>query len=184
MPRLLFSALQRITRPAARGGRLRCPVPLATAGLAIIPVLGGCYSYVQASAETITPPAAVRAHLSSEGAAEVAEVLGEPRSVLEGELTGVTPEGIFLLVPAAVVQRGTRTEVLDQQLLVQHRDLVSVQRRTLDRASTAALAAAASGAAALILYRTLSGGGGGDPTPPGGGGATELAIPAAAFPRW
>lgn len=149
----------------------------------MLPILGSCYSYVQASAESVTPPAAVRAHLSSDGAAGVADVLGESRSVLDGELTGVTAEGIFMLVPAASVRRGTRTEALSQELLIPPRGIVALQLRTLDRTRTAALAAAAAGTVGIILYRILSGDRGGDPTPPGDGGATEAAGPLAPPPR-
>lgn len=161
---------------------MRGPVSIAAA-LAMLPMFGGCYSYVQASAETVTPPAAVRAHLSSDGAAGIAEVLGESRSVLDGELTGVTPEGIFMLVPAASVRRGTRTEALSQELLIPRGGIVALQLRMLDRMRTAGLVAAAVGTVGVILYRTLSGDRGGDPSPPGGGGPTESAGPLAPFPR-
>ena len=170
-----------MSRRHAPAVRRRLPLSARAAVLFLIPLIGGCYSYVRASPESLIPPTPVRAHLSSEGAAGVAEVLGEPRIVLDGELTAVTPAGIFLVVPAAMIGRGTRTESLNQQLLIPSSELVALERRILDRGRSGALAGAIAAAAGVILYRTLSGDRGGGRVPPGGGGS-ELRLPAAPFP--
>lgn len=164
----------RVVRTAIRRA---LPALLVVAG----GVLSGCYTYVPVRPETATAPMRVRAHLSPEGTARVTPVIGA-RAQLDGRLVETTPEGLYLEVPSAVVRDGMRTETLTQRLLVPREEVVSLQRRQLDRTRTYLFAGVGGLAAAALVYDALTGDSGGSQGGGPGSGGIEARLPLLVFP--
>lgn len=169
---------ERFRALVARSGiRRALPALLIVAG----GLLAGCYTYTPVRLETVTPPMRVRAHLSPEGTARVAPVVGA-RTQLDGRLVEATPEGFFVEVPSAVIQDGMRTETLTQKLLIPREDLLSLQRRQLDRTRTYIFAGVSAVAAAALIYDALSGESGGTVGGVPTSGGPEARLPIVSIP--
>ena len=140
-------------------------------------LLAGCYSLVEIDPSTVRPPERVRANVSVAGAVRVAEVLGSPRRALDGQLVERTPDGFYILLPTAVVQSGAGLQALNQRLLVLHEDLVSLQRRELDRTRTGLVALAGAGLVGTVLAVSLAGRSGSSRTGEPGDGPADARIP-------
>lgn len=164
-------------RCSARGS-----AALVVAALAVAPLLAGCYTHVPVALDGLAPPAPVRAHLSSEGAGAVADVLGTPRSTLDGELVEVAPGAIFLMVPTTAARPDQGIGPLHQKLRIENDHVVALQSRRLDRTRTAAVVGAGAAAAGIIFFKTLVEGTRKGTTRPGGDGATEIRIPLLGMP--
>lgn len=147
---------------------------LGSRGLGIVVIgsilLSGCYTYSPATLQSLRPSENVRIHLTETGTARVAEVLNDSRQTLEGELVDVSPQGVSVLVVSALLQRGTRSEALVQELLVAPEEVAGVQRRELDRFRTGMVAAAGAAVVAASIVRSWAGQRRGTTGPPTGGG--------------
>lgn len=166
-----------IVRSCARilssGARRARPALLVGA----VGLLAGCYTYVPINAETATPPLRVRAFLSPEAADRVAPVMGGVQSSLDGRLVETSGRSFYLEVTSAQVQQGMRTETLSQRLLFAPEDIVSLQRRELDRTRTYLMVGAGAAAVGALIYAAISGEAGGTTGRPPTGGGTEAVIP-------
>lgn len=163
----------------SRGTMLRSDLrrarPVSLIG--ILGLLAGCYTYVPINAETVAPPLRVRAYLSPEAAERVAPVVGGVHSAVDGRLVEAAGRSFYLEVTSAYVQQGMRTETLSQRLLLAPEDIVSLQRRELDRTRTYLLAGAGAAAVGALIYTAVSGEAGGSTTQPPSGGGSEVRNP-------
>lgn len=137
-------------------------------GLAVAMVGAGCYRYVPAQIEATPPGTGVQLLVTPTGAqeAETAGALdqGEPR--LRGTVVGVEEGQLLLRVPVSRVREGFIENRIDQAISIPVAEIVSFQRREMDRLQTGLFiggtAAAVAGIAFLILDPLK-----GDPERPG-----------------
>lgn len=137
-------------------------------GLAVTMATTGCYRYVPAQIEATPPGTGVQLLVTRDGAqeAEVAGALteGEPR--LRGTVVGVEGEQLLLRVPLSRIQQGFIENRIDQAVSIPVGEIVSFQRRELDRLQTGLFlggTAAAVAAVAVLILDPLKG----DPERPG-----------------
>ncbi len=137
-------------------------------GLAVTMATTGCYRYVPAQIEATPPGTGVQLLVTRDGAeeAEVAGALAEGEPRLRGTVVGVEGEQLVLRVPVTRVQEGFIENRIDQAVSVPVTEIVSFQRRELDRLQTGLFiggAAAAVAGIALLILDPLRG----DPERPG-----------------
>src|SRR5690606_17225444 len=94
-----------------------------------------------------------------------------------GRLVETSGRSFYLEVTSAQVQQGMRTETLSQRLLLAPEDIVSLQRRELDRTRTYLMVGAGAAAVGALIYAAISGEAGGTTGRPPTGGGTEAVIP-------
>jgi len=137
-------------------------------GLAVVMATTACYRYVPAQIEATPPGTGVQLLVTRNGAqeAEMAGALddGEPR--LRGTVVGVEGDQLLLRVPVTRIQEGFIANRMEQAVSVPVGEIVSFQRREMDRLQTGLFiggtAAAVAGIAVLILNPLR-----GDPERPG-----------------
>lgn len=126
-------------------------------GLAVTMATTGCYRYVPADIEATPPGTGVQLLVTPNGAqeAEMAGALdpGEPR--LRGTVVGVEGDQLLVRVPLAQRQEGFIVSRIDQAVSIPVGEILSFQRREMDRLQTGLFiggtAAAVAGIAFLIL---------------------------------
>lgn len=137
----------------------------------------GCFNYIPLDPVTAPVGESVRAHLTEVGQYELRErtrmLFG---TSFDGTLVERRDGRLFFQVRAAKGPSGLRsTGTLYQRIDVPLADVVSVERRELDKTKTLGLALGTTGAVAVAVITTLSG----EPAsqaPPGGGGPDERVI--------
>lgn len=146
-------------------------------------VLAGCFRTVPVSLDTLRPQEQLRVSLSPQAAAQVAEVVGSQSQRVNARLVAVGPTEVSLLVSSAYREPGVRSSNLYQQVRVSRSDLLSVERRELDRGKTALVAGGAAAVAIAVAVKALTGTAGGDTSSPPGGGA-DARIPLLRLGVW
>ncbi len=148
---------------------------------AILPLLGGCYTYTLIQPDAAQPGTDVRAHITPSAAQRLAPMLGAAdMQALAGLLVENGPGGLLIEVPSVIPSgSGGSVQTLSQRVAIDRADLIGIETRTRDNLRTGLLAggvALAVGAAALAATRGESRTG---TMPPGGG--VELRIPLLRF---
>jgi hypothetical protein len=152
-------------------------------GLAVTMATTGCYRYVPAQVEATPPGTGVQLLVTPSGAqeAEVAGALdgGEPR--LRGTVVGVEGGQLLLRVPLTRIQQGFIENRIDQAVSVPVGEIVSFQRRELDRLQTGLFiggTVAGVAAIALLILDPLRG----DPERPGPDPDESIVLPIVSIP--
>ena len=152
---------------------LRGPLLRATA----IPVLAlnvfaACYRYVPASSTDITVGGAYRGHLSAEGSANVARLVGENVEVFDGRIVTVTDTSYLIAMSATQKRADPRSTVwAGEQLVIPKNAVNKFELRELDRGRTLKAAllytvGIVAVGALVFSIRGGSGGNGGETPPP------------------
>src|SRR5687768_18290479 len=85
-----------------------CLVPL---------ILGGCYSYVRAPANTVPAGAKATVSLTSQGSLDVQPILGPDVEELQGTLTRATPDSLEMYV-TSVTRRGNERLLVSRPIVL------------------------------------------------------------------
>jgi hypothetical protein len=142
----------------------------------VLGALCGCYRYHPAQIEDVQPPMRVRALLSPEAFARVAEVVPVDGRTIEGEVLEHGNGELLLLVPVTSDVVGARVETLHQRLRVPAAGILDVERRELDRLQTGLVLGAGVVVATSVVIAALEIGGRSD-RPGGPQGPLEIVIP-------
>lgn len=145
-------------------------------------LLTGCYGLRPAEVETLSPDQRVRAHLQPAGAQRVAQVLGEPRDVLDGRLVTADSTRIALLVPSAYFGDGMASRAVHQEIRFTLDEVALVQRRVLDPVRTGVMVGVGAVVVGMAIAEILGGDHGGTTSGPPGSGGPEVRIPIRVFP--
>ena len=123
---------------------------LAVAALAV----SACYSYVPVETEVTPPGEEVRVFVTRQGAAEASEVapVDGPVPDLRGRVVGHEGTDLLLAVEVASRQVGLRAIGLEQTVRIPMGEILSIERRVLNKPLTAGVlvGVAAAGTALLI----------------------------------
>jgi hypothetical protein len=104
-------------------------------------LLGACYRYIPASGDLIAG-AVYRGHLTPEGSAEVARLVGENVTHFDGRILTVSDTGYLVAMSATLKRTEERATVWSGEQLVIPRAAVSrLELRELDRSRTIRAAA-------------------------------------------
>lgn len=98
---------------------LVCLVPL---------VLGGCYSYVRAPANTVPAGAKAMVSLTSQGSLDVQPALGPDVEELQGTLTRATPDSLELYV-TSMTRRGNERMLVSRPIVLSAAGYSQVRER-------------------------------------------------------
>lgn len=146
---------------------------LASALTALTPA---CYTYADATLESVSPGAQVRVGISADATARFSDALGAEQRVLEGHVKAREGGGLLIDVVSATRQVGFQFEQLRQTLRLERPDVTYVELKTFDRGRTTFAVGVASVAVGAIAWKALRGKTGGDTRPPGEGGASDARI--------
>ena len=129
---------------------LRARGPLLAASILC---LSGCFRYVPIRLEVAPVGEDVRLVVTRQGAFELSEVTGVSAAapVLRGELVRVEDRAVLLRIPLESQRMGIHTEELGQTIRVPTEEILSIERRELDRTLTGLLAAASTAAAVGVI---------------------------------
>ena len=140
-------------------------------------LLSACYRYVPSSRDALAPGADVRLGLTPAGATQLAPILGNQTTSVEGRVLHTTETGFVLAISATLKSLGenggaslSRTVWAGDSLTIPAMAVSGVERRLLDSRRTtlvAVLGAAAATAAVRIIVHAVGSKSGG---PDDGGG--------------
>lgn len=91
-------------------------------------ILGGCYSYVRAPANTVPAGAKTTVSLTSQGALDVQPALGPDVEELQGTLTRATPDSLELFV-TSVTRRGNDRMLVSRPIVLSAAGYSQVRER-------------------------------------------------------
>ena len=117
-------------------------------------VLSGCFRYVPADVQSTPPGDGVRVLLTRQGADELAtvrEVEGAV-STLDGEVIGTDGTDLLLQVPVGERQAGFMPTAINQSIRIPLSEILTFERRELDRGATALFVGGTLGLAAVVVY--------------------------------
>jgi hypothetical protein len=136
---------------------VRCTMSRSTTRWSAVLILvtwtaSGCYRYIPTRAEEIPPGEHVRIFVNR----SVLESIGEVRTFEEPLVRGLVMrrenEELFVRIPVGVRREGFHSAEIGQDVRIPFRDVVSIERRQLDRLATSGLVAGTAGAAAFVLF--------------------------------
>jgi hypothetical protein len=133
---------------------LRARGPLLAASIIC---LSGCFRYVPTRLEVAPVGENVRLVVTRQGAFELSEVTGVSAAapVLSGALVRVEDRAVLLRIPLESQRMGIHTEELGQTIRVPAEEILSVERRELDRTLTGLLAAGSAAAAVGVIFMIM-----------------------------
>jgi len=119
--------------------------------------LSGCFRYVPTRLEVAPVGEDIRLVVTRQGAFELSEVTGGSAAapVLRGALVRVEDRAVLLRVPLEGQRMGVHTEALGQTIRVPAEEILSVERRELDRTLTGLLAAGSAAAAVGVIFMIM-----------------------------
>ena len=120
--------------------------------LALLPVLGGCYTYIAADPRRVTVGEQVRVHLTREGVLGLPDLTGREGPVLVGAIADGTPDRLSLRVPVVVRRDGFLQNTLGQNVVLPLDQIGRIEIRTLSRSRTGLVALGTAGAAAAVIF--------------------------------
>ncbi|MCA9738577.1 MAG: hypothetical protein R3E98_12050 [Gemmatimonadota bacterium] len=149
--------------------------PVRSLALALAALGTGCYTYRPVELAEVRPNTEIRARVSAQEAARLAEVLGgRERRELDGRVVEAGAEGVTLDVAVvSSVERGG--DALRQRLELTPDRILEVEVRELSQSRTGALLGIALGGGVALLVSQLHGGAG--ERPPGIPPPSEMRIP-------
>lgn len=103
----------------------------------------GCYTYVPAAQQDITPGASVRVRLSAAQMDALRDVLTSDSRDVDGTVVSHNRDSLVMLVPVVTTVEGASVRTLHQRLALGPGDVLSVDRKQLDGVRTALVAGAA-----------------------------------------
>ncbi len=116
-------------------------------------VFSSCYRYVPADLDVTPPGTGARLVVTSAGSDQLLEVMPDHRegAPVRGEFAGVEADQVVLRVPVARRAVGMAQRVIEQRIVVPRAEVVSFERRELNKTGTAFLLAAAAGLTGAIV---------------------------------
>lgn len=147
----------------------------ATLVMALLIMVSGCVRWIPARVGEVPVGTDVRLRLSEEGAAELRELTGTPRSEVSGQLLQWGDE---VMVSAALqgAGAGANSSSLRQRFVVDEEDILGVDIQELDRTRTGLFVggvAVVAGSAIVWAVSQLTGGGTAAPNTPPDPGPSE-----------
>lgn len=152
-----------ITAAARHGAALAASVLLVSA----------CFSYVPTELESVPVGQDVQVYVTRAGMAEL-EQIPESGPILRGKLMARESDRISLRVPVATRQTGFYQSTVGQDVFIPVGEIVQIERRKLNGATTGLLVAGTAAGAAGIIYVIIEAYGRTETTPPD---PEELRIP-------
>jgi len=144
--------------------------------LAVLALLGGCYTLRPAAIESLPAGATVRARLTPAGTENVSALTGRESPRLEGRFVRANPDTVLLDVWRTDLRLGRDFAPGRLPVSLPRRDVVEVAEKRLSLVRTGAVAAVL-GVGAYQIYRLLASGAGGTSTgTPGAGGPSIIRI--------
>ncbi len=149
----------------------------ACSSVALSILFAACFQYLPVPIGSVPLGKELRVNLTQTGHAHLRDSIGDQfpqlRSRFEGSLIALDDRR--LIVGVAVPTQGSGRE-LQQRIAVPRSDILSIERKTLDRKQTGIIALGASVAVAILTYHWISGefGGTTNPIPAPGPGETIL----------
>jgi hypothetical protein len=138
---------------------MKLPVPILALTIAS---LAGCYSYVPAGIESVSPGETVRARLTSEATDRLpVAVRGDGQSV-SGELLARDGGEVILFLPSMVRQQGFFAEKLHERVSLSYSDVIELERKVLDHPRTYMMLGVATAAVTAIAIKVFTGKTGGN----------------------
>jgi hypothetical protein len=166
---------------ATHGGRRPCDrcfrsAIRSLAGMALVLVSAGCYTFQPVEPEAIGPGQEVRVRVTGAFADSLGPLLQkEDARVVEGDVVSGTERSFLLDVSVNSQLEGIRMETLKQRVEIPRDALLESETKELSKGRTYGLLAVAVAAAAAIVVTQLSGNTGGGELP-GGGGPVESVV--------
>lgn len=145
--------------------------------LALLPFVAACYNYAPIDPSDITSGTDVRVRVSAAAGEQIAPLLGSTSArLLSGTVIQPGRDTMVVEVPTTVrAEVGASMQTLNQRVSIARRDILEMERRTLDRRRTNVLAGAVAAVVIATAFQRLRGEPGKDKLP--GDGSTELIIP-------
>jgi hypothetical protein len=119
--------------------------------------LSGCYKYVPTRLDLTPVDERVRLVVSPAGATDLAAVGGVDGAVptVEGRFAGLEDGTLLMRVPVGNGLMTPGAVSLDQMIRVPSEEIISIERREIDRARTGLLLAGALGGAVIVVLRIM-----------------------------
>jgi hypothetical protein len=117
----------------------------------------GCYRYQQITPASITPGQTVRTRLNAEGMVRLEPFFGEPQRQVVGEVVESGSGQLLLLTRGRMPMGAMPDDRLRQRLVIEQREIVDIEQRSLDRQRTSVVVGALTASAAAVLYHFLTG---------------------------
>jgi hypothetical protein len=140
----------------------------------------GCYTYVPAGPQDVTPGASVRVRLSAAQADALRDVLTSDSRDVDGTVISHDRDSLVMLVPVVTTVEGASVRTLHQRLAFGPGDVLAVDRKQLDGVRTALVAGAAAVGLTLMVVQIFGATERGQALPPATG-TSQLRVPAWRF---
>lgn len=150
--------------------------------LAAVLLSTGCYAYVPADPADAARGADVRVHIGEGTLERLRPPLAAEQRTVDGRLLGWEQDRLVLELSAPPGDARLRRRSPTQTVQIPRGDILSPERKRLDRLRTAGLVAALAGAATAALIEIFSGESGGDQLSPEPDGPGEDRVPAIGTP--
>ena len=140
----------KFTPRSSHGGRGR---RLGGALVGATLALSGCYKYVPTRLDVTPVDERVRLLVTPAGATDLAAFGGAdgPAPTVEGRVVGLEGGTLLMRVPVGNGSMTPGAVSFDQMIRVPSEEIISIERREIDRAKTGILLAGAVGGAALVV---------------------------------
>jgi hypothetical protein len=158
--------------------RLRRGAGIGAAAL----LFAGCFSYMPAELETLTPENEARLELTRVGFAQLPELPNNSGPDLSGTIIRRQAGQLFFRVPVAIRADGMVTGTVEQDVVIPEVDILKIEQRVFSKQRTAVVALGGLGVLAGVIAAFGSGGPpvGQQPDPPideeAGSGPSGLAL--------
>lgn len=117
--------------------------------------LSGCYAHAPVQVGEVQPGTPVRVRISGAEAERLAEVLGDERRVLRGNVVEQQGGGLLVRVPG---MGSSTAQPLAQQVLLEPSSILELEIRRLDRRRSAGLTAALAVAGGYLMWSQFANG--------------------------
>jgi hypothetical protein len=110
---------------------------------------------VQVPVETVPPGLDVRVYLTRQGMADLPDLPDQGGPFLSGRLLRRDDQQLFVSVPVARRQEGFYSSQIGQEVGIRTGEIVQLERRQLNRASTGLFVAGTAVAAATVIFAII-----------------------------
>jgi hypothetical protein len=121
--------------------------------VALLSLLGACYTYRTVPLESAPVGQTIRARISATEAERVGSILGREDRLLEGQLIDRPEGGLLIAVPSSHSVEGAMSVATFQRIAVPRESLLEVETRRLDKARTAGMVALA---VTVVTYAAIN----------------------------
>lgn len=121
--------------------------------VALLSLLGGCYTYHTVPLENAPVGRTIRARISATEAERVGTILGRENRLLEGQLLDRPDGGLLIAVPSSHSVEGGSNVATFQRIAVPRESLLELETRRLDKRRTAGAIALA---VTVVTYAAIN----------------------------